>query len=674
MGPQELRMTMYSQNSQGERISAKACSTCHKKKIRCDKQPGTDTCSNCYVANVICRPHERKRKRDHRDRSRSPLRKGAYVNPSSKPAPLWNPAQRQHTTSYTQQASDAQPNSEHQQVDGTPSVNPPRSYLGRAEYISGVVPIDEDDARMYPQDYPQDVPEHDMQYLRDIGAFDLPSRAMRSSLIESFMERCAPWMPIVNRDELEGPKPSILLLQAVFAAGSRVSTASQLQDAGRAFYRRAKALFHMEIEKDPLTVIRAICILQWWNPSGPEHVSMNASSFWIHMGVALAHQVGLHREPNPKEARASLRRKLWWVLFVRDCMISLSHGRPRSICIEDCNVRRPTVDDFVTTQDAHLFMAYVEISSIVADITEASVRGTLGRCRRLSVETRLSDWIQNLPPDLSIYNQQTGKLAPYQFKARQLHLPYFTALVILYRPAVPGTILSPAAILASSFIAGIFEEFIARDEIGMLASTFIFHLLASAITELLCYQYPALWTKAEPELEILNQALIELTKRFPSGHGAQRVIRHATQTVKKETQSEDPPVFNETPEQFNFFRSFGPELCSKWDIVYGSRSENGIDRGAWNGASGQPHSSQSISDNKKHASNDQPQARQDTLEETQQHGSPDLTWATAPAELSNLEKVASSAFETDSAYYGSISRALDPIGNWMLADWITEVD
>lgn len=193
---------------------------------------------------------------------------------------------------------------------------PPGSYLGRAEYIRGAVPIDEEDARMYPQEHQRDTPEQDMRYLREIGALDLPPRALRSSLIENFMERCAPWMPIVDREELEGPKPSLLLLHAVFVAGSRVSTAAHVQEAGQTFYRRAKALFHMDVEKDPLTIIRAICIIQWWNPSGPEHVSMNASSFWQHMGVALAHQIGLYREPNPKQANASLRRRLWWVLFV----------------------------------------------------------------------------------------------------------------------------------------------------------------------------------------------------------------------------------------------------------------------------------------------------------------------------------------------------------------------
>lgn len=252
------------------------------------------------------RPHERKRKRDQTDPSKaSPVVGG---DAPLKDNPFWS------STSGQQPPADVpQSENKRQQGDRSPA---PGSYLGRAEYISGVVPIDEEDARMYLPESQPNIPDADMQYLRNIGAFDLPARPICSSLIEGYFERCAPWMPIVDKIELDGPKASMLLLQAIFVAGSRTSTAPQVQAAGRDFYRRAKALFNMEIEKAPLNVIRAICIVQWWNPSGPEHVSMNASSFWLHMGVALAHQIGLHREPNAKQSDTSLRRRLWWVLFV----------------------------------------------------------------------------------------------------------------------------------------------------------------------------------------------------------------------------------------------------------------------------------------------------------------------------------------------------------------------
>jgi len=75
-------------------------------------------------------------------------------------------------------------------------------------------------------------------------------------------------------------------------------------------------LFWLGYEKDTITVIIATCIMHWWNPDGPEHVSIDTSSFWVRIGVGLAYQIGLHKEPQ-RARDASLRRRLWWTLFVR---------------------------------------------------------------------------------------------------------------------------------------------------------------------------------------------------------------------------------------------------------------------------------------------------------------------------------------------------------------------
>lgn len=181
------------------------------------------------------------------------------------------------------------------------------------------MPIDEEDARKYNDKQEHVLSEYYRRFLHDIQAFDLPPRSIRDSLITNFVEKCLPWMPIVDKMDPDHPSVTetpILLLQSIFVAGSRVSTAPFSQHMGETFYQRAKVLFYSNIEKDPLVVIQAICFLQWWNPNGPEHVSMDASSFWLHMGVALAHQVGLHREPLSTQPDAGFRRRLWWTLFV----------------------------------------------------------------------------------------------------------------------------------------------------------------------------------------------------------------------------------------------------------------------------------------------------------------------------------------------------------------------
>jgi hypothetical protein len=194
------------------------------------------------------------------------------------------------------------------------------SFLGRSEYIQNKVPINEIQAKSYspgPAEAPSDA---DIQILQFQHAFDLPPRAIREGLIDIFIERCAPWMPIVESNwliETDTNKPSILLLQAVFLAARRVSSAPAVvaYASPHDFYRRAKALFYSGYEKNPMTLVAVTCILHWYNPEGPEHVSLNTSGMWRHIGVGLAHQIGLHKEPS-QSREASLRRRLWWTLYV----------------------------------------------------------------------------------------------------------------------------------------------------------------------------------------------------------------------------------------------------------------------------------------------------------------------------------------------------------------------
>lgn len=197
------------------------------------------------------------------------------------------------------------------------------TFMARSRYFDDTLIINEDQARSYPVGDADGPTEDDHQLLRLQGAFELPPRAVRDGLINTFMERCSPWMPIVERSWLEecgSQKPSILLLQAVFVAASRVTSAPAVTAyaSTHQFYRRAKALFWSGYEKNPMTVVAAVCILHWYNPEGPEHVSTNTSGFWRYVGVGLAHQIGLQKEPTDGRD-AALRRRLWWTLFV--CMI-----------------------------------------------------------------------------------------------------------------------------------------------------------------------------------------------------------------------------------------------------------------------------------------------------------------------------------------------------------------
>ncbi|PCH05667.1 Crotonase, core [Penicillium occitanis (nom. inval.)] len=375
----------------------------------------------------------------------------------------------------------------------------------------------------------------DIGILRAQHVFDLPSSAVSDSLIETFMERCHPWMPVVERSwlvESDTNKPSILLLQAVFLAACRVSSAPTViaYASPVEFYRRAKAIFYSGYEKDPLILIAVTCILQWYNPDGPEHVSINTSTMWRYIGVGLAHQIGLHKEPPPGEG-ASLRRRLWWSLYARDCLISSAHGRPLAINIEDCDVRSPCREDFdISTLNADLF---------IAAAVDDPCRGAFART-----------------------------LKAHCFVG-QLHVPYFVILAILFQSSFPGNCLSSVSILASSAITWIVESFLARDEIRLLSPTFIFYLVVAARSLLLCYRHPSMLDLGpETDIQTIHLALKELGKQWPSANQPSRELESIAEDIKRLQLEERPPIIRSLSSyEWPFFSPFAPCISWAWDHV-----------------------------------------------------------------------------------------------------------
>ena len=475
-------------------------------------------------------------------------------------------------------------------------------------------------------------------------------------------------MPIIDKAGLEQTK-STLLMQAVFVAGSKVSLAPRASEDGESFYQKAKALFHSGIERNLLTAITATCLLQWWNPTGPEHVSMDNSSFWLRMGVGLAHQIGLHREPNSRLPDASLRRRLWWTLVARDCLIAVSHGRPRAIEARDSDVRPLNLVDFPEQDiDASLFMEFVRICQILGDLTEHCLRGSFGRSDQLQMEGRLMDWISRLPSQLHLHDRQSGALTPYNFRVRQLYLPYFTALTICFRQKTPANQPTAASLLSSSFVAGIFEEFLAWGDVPFLGPTFIFYLQAAAMVQLACHSQQSLWPLAEAELDIINLSLTELAKKYPSAIGAQRVVHCVTGAVKSRQVRTGISTLVPQPEQACFFETFGPEICRKWKAVFEqmkTSDQTNPDVGEQDPQLGQgryPHEWRALN-----GDFTEPLAAPILQEHGNAYARPQFL--TSPTPAGNNDNHQSTPFGFDHDFAGNLS-----VGNWMMSDWMTDIN
>jgi hypothetical protein len=166
----------------------------------------------------------------------------------------------------------------------------------------------------------------EIDILQQRGAFLLPPKALCDELVESFFQWVAPVVPVINKSRFmrryRDPKnpPSVLLLQAIFLAGSRVCTNPRLMDANGSttpaamtFYKRAKALFEANYEDDRITIVQSLLLMGWYweGPEGKsryrvlffenDHRSNIASDvtknvfYWTRVAGIVAQGSGMHR-------------------------------------------------------------------------------------------------------------------------------------------------------------------------------------------------------------------------------------------------------------------------------------------------------------------------------------------------------------------------------------------
>ncbi|CAG9992925.1 unnamed protein product [Clonostachys byssicola] len=569
---------------------AKACEPCHIRKIKCDLPLSRDRrsvrCSFCENAGLECRPHVRKRRtvvgpnetrRATIDSTRLATRDGV-ASPSSRPSPR-DPgaatAQQETPTSMTAAPPQATSNPIQIATASPPSSQP--SFLGRATYMtSGDLVIDEDDATKYEsngtgtslvaKEYQQ------CQVLRSSSVISSLQQSMISSLVQSFMDKGRPWMPIVDQTDLEPTisQPHLsLFLTSVLVAGSKLSTSPHALEWGEKCYLHAKTLFFYGPGQNPLQSVIATVLLQWWNSAGPEHVSLDSSTIWLKLAVGLAHQMGLHRESDPSLPDARLRRRLWWTIVNRDNQIATSHGRPRVLDPRDSNVKHLHLGDFPNLDqvDSLRFIFFVRINSILGDMVSHYRRGSLSERRRMDTEEALLRWLKELPPSLHLHDQTSRALRSYQFKSRQLHIPFFIAVVILYRPEAQSsqTTSSLASLIAASFVTRIFSEFIDWGDISFLAPPFIFYLLVAGLNQVSSHRHPDLSQHADQEIQTVRDALNELKKRFPTAVGAERVFENILCKARAlQPCSQPSPPKPLSPTQQELLAYFGPDLCPLW--------------------------------------------------------------------------------------------------------------
>ncbi|KAJ4420402.1 hypothetical protein N0V82_004391 [Gnomoniopsis sp. IMI 355080] len=189
-----------------------------------------------------------------------------------------------------------------------------------------------------------------------IEAFQLPTKSVVDALLDAYFTHVNPIFPVVDQNlfmeqyrarDSSNP-PSLLLLHAMLVAGAHVLYRKPERDVTKSqFFCRAKTLFDARFERNRDTVVQAALLLTW-HADGVEDVLANAW-FWVGVAARTAMGLGMHRDADqstlvPHNKR--MWRRIWWLLFQCDVMVSLQYGRPPAIRLDESDVKHLQPSDF----------------------------------------------------------------------------------------------------------------------------------------------------------------------------------------------------------------------------------------------------------------------------------------------------------------------------------------
>ncbi|BDD56037.1 Cutinase transcription factor 1 alpha [Monascus purpureus] len=556
--------------------ASRACETCHARKVRCDAASLGVPCTNCVAFSIECRIPTPKRKKNQAKAKEANVKEPGDVFEKREVSAVPQTSNRMAIDDMLA-TSAAEP----LQLQ-LPPHNPPEgqfmkprfsrapikdagrvAHLGESSNLSLLVQDRHGSTDVVHYPLPAnvrgsrarltDLDNLEIDILHQRGAFLLPPKSLCDELVEAYFKWVAPIVPIVNRSrfmrQYRDPKnpPSLLLLQAILLAGSKVCYNPQLMDANGSttpaamtFYKRAKALYDANYEDDRVTIVQALVLLGWyWE--GPEDVTKNVF-YWTRVATIVAQGSGMHRSVESSQlskADKRLWKRIWWTLFTRDRSVATAMGRPTGINTDDSDVGMLTEDDFIEDDvdspaeyppdpvHVQFFLQYVKLCEIMGLVLsqQYSVGAKSRRMNAMDLthsDMALADWLQNCPKELCWQRSR------HHFLAALLHANYYTTLCLLHRAHMPPAsstmnnyrveeIAYPSrtiAFQAAAMITSIIDTLQAHHEL-MYAPAFIIYSLFSALI-MHVYQMrssvPSIVATCQERIQICMQALKDISR------------------------------------------------------------------------------------------------------------------------------------------------------------------
>jgi hypothetical protein len=361
-----------------KRRAPQACEGCRGRKIRCDVARHGVPCMPCKMDGASCVVVESRRKR-RKPNDGVTRRLSANADRSdNNPGHLFDTV----AASTADMAMDdlnlnhrlpesLDPREYWHESVGEPAMAAtPLDHLnGQSQLTSGHETSAQqlfDTLPPYIKALPSHFEQDDVTYLRSKGALAVPQLALRDELLQSYANYVHPFMPLLDlgdfirticdSDTRMAPV-SLLLFQAVMFAGVahvpldllKQNGHASRRDARRAYFNKARLLYDLDYEDDPLATVQALLLMTYWreDPAGRKE-----THHWLDIALSLVQKLGLQHsadEPTTVERPLNgLRRRMWWSAYVRDCQISLSTGYSTRISEMDFTMPMLQPADFET--------------------------------------------------------------------------------------------------------------------------------------------------------------------------------------------------------------------------------------------------------------------------------------------------------------------------------------
>ena len=394
-------------------------------------------------------------------------------------------------------------------------------------------------------------------FLHTQGAFSIPPPRLLRALLSRYVECVHPQLPLVDiyhvlqavaSDGAAG-KVSFFLLQAMLLAASAFVDAQCLSEAGyssrmslrREQAERVRLLYDFEFETDRLVLVQSLILMTSWQDKGDEVKHLR---HWLSIAYNIALLLGLNKELparlNVPAKHRSLRKRLWWSLYMRDRTLSLGLRQWPIVAVEVCEISEPVVEDF----DVHpasaetsqmledclllrdldqqirlteIFRAQLQLSHQIYDVFKARytvVAPKMGSTRMIAVvlvpkpldssmptvqacSEVLEKWFKRLADNLRYRTPLSLYFDPGEdvlvLHCGILNLFYYALVCALHRP-YPSPVQKELPVLekslhrkarhAANAIFSILEEFQALDTICFMPTPGITFMLQGAVTAL----------------------------------------------------------------------------------------------------------------------------------------------------------------------------------------------